>query len=920
MTTMKRNRLIFLLLSMIIVLLLSTAEAEAFLLTVNPTNGGDVTSMPQGIDCGGACSANFRDFSAVQLTATAFPGYGFVNWSGDCLGTGRTATVFMNRAKTCTANFVPCDFSFTPSDRIIPETGGDYTVAVSTTPFNCSWDAYADYSWIEITSGASGSGAGVIRYTVDPNTNDRIRQGYISLSEAETSFLITQEGPGSGYFQNPNTGTDSYGHIYKRFDMLMNWQDAETFCEGRGGYLATITDYFEQAFVYNNLVYGAIYDFHQCWLGGFQPAGSPDASVPWQWVTDEPWSYAQWYYDGNNPPIPLNDITGNQDSLLMLGDWAYGAWIDVNGALLRQSFVCEWTNLQHLLTVSKTGTGSGSVNSSEYPSPSIDCCSGACAPICSALYSPNTRVILNAIPDADSVFIGWSGACTGTGSCFVSMNNDKDVTAMFNLRQYTVSAQAGQGGSISPQSALVYHGDSAQFNITVNPGFSIASAAGCGGSLDGLTYYTGPITANCTVQVTFAVSEYTVSTSAGQGGAIAPASVQVTHGNTAQFTITSDTGYHLLFAGGCGALSESSLKAAAKKKKKGKVKALAVTTYTTGPITENCTVTATFELDTYTVTASAGPGGSISPSGATTVNHGGTPVFTVTPDPGYHITGVNGTCGGSLVGNTYTANSVTGDCTVQASFAANEYAVSTSAGPNGGISPASVQVLYGNTAQFTITPDTGYHIASVNGCGGALSESSLKASAKKKKKVKGKVKALAVSMYATGPIAENCTVTATFEIDTYTVTAEAGEGGSIDPSNITVNYGDTAQFTVTPDPGYHIVTVTGCGGSLDGNTYTTEPIAENCTVSSSFEAFITVTLLKSGNGNGAIIAQGLACEGNTCSGEYTHGTKVMVNVQPEAGFRVADVRIDGVPIGAMNTFTFKRLTGNHTVEIIFAPL
>ena len=360
--------------------------------------------------------------------------------------------------------------------------------------------------------------------------------------------------------------------------------------------------------------------------------------------------------------------------------------------------------------------------------------------------------------------------------------------------------------------------------------------------------------------------------------------------------------------------------AAAKKKKKGKVKALAVTTYTTGPITENCTVTATFELDTYTVTASAGPGGSISPSGATTVNHGGTPVFTVTPDPGYHITGVDGTCGGSLDGNTYTANSVTGDCTVQASFAANEYTVSTSAGPNGGISPASVQVLYGNTAQFTITPDTGYHVVSVNGCGGALSQSSLKAVAKKKKKGKGKVKALAASMYATGPITEICTVTATFEIDTYTVTAEAGEGGSIDPSNTTVNYGDTAQFTVTPDPGYRILTVTGCGGSLDGNTYTTGPITENCTVSSSFEAFYIVTILKSGNGNGAIIAQGLACEGNACSGEYTDGTRVMVNVQPEAGFRVADVRIDGVPIGAMNTLTFKRLTGNHTVEILFAPL
>ena len=157
-------------------------------------------------------------------------------------------TFFAVFLKSANVNAQCTTFTFTPSERTVAETGGDYTVAVSTTPFNCSWNAYADYSWIEITSGASGSGAGLIHYTVDPNTADRIRQGYISITETETSFLITQEGPGSGYFQNPNTGTDSYGHIYKRYDMLMNWQDAETFCEGRGGYLATITDDSEQSF------------------------------------------------------------------------------------------------------------------------------------------------------------------------------------------------------------------------------------------------------------------------------------------------------------------------------------------------------------------------------------------------------------------------------------------------------------------------------------------------------------------------------------------------------------------------------------------------------------------------------------------------------------------------------------------------
>ena len=112
-----------------------------------------------------------------------------------------------------------------------------------------------------------------------------------------------------------------------------------------------------------------------------------------------------------------------------------------------KSFICEWDELLYGLNVNKTGTGSGTVSSSESPSPYINCCSGACEPVCSAFYSPNTQVILNAAPDAYSTFIGWSGACTGAGQCNVSMDNDTDVTAMFNLRQYTVLTQANQGAA-----------------------------------------------------------------------------------------------------------------------------------------------------------------------------------------------------------------------------------------------------------------------------------------------------------------------------------------------------------------------------------------------------------------------------------------------------------------------------------------
>lgn len=73
-------------------------------------------------------------------------------------------------------------------------------------------------------------------------------------------------------------------------------------------------------------------------------------------------------------------------------------------------------------------------------------------------------------------------------------------------------------------------------------------------------------------------------------------------------------------------------------------------------------------------------------------------------------------------------------------------------------------------------------------------------------------------------------------VTTVTVTANAGTGGSISPTTQTVNVGATARFTVTPNAGYAIASVSGCNGSLSGAIYTTGPITQACTVSARFTA------------------------------------------------------------------------------------
>lgn len=85
------------------------------------------------------------------------------------------------------------------------------------------------------------------------------------------------------------------------------------------------------------------------------------------------------------------------------------------------------------------------------------------------------------------------------------------------------------------------------------------------------------------------------------------------------------------------------------------------------PLGVACDVGAVEVAPSYTVTPSAGANGTISPNTAQTVLHGGRVTFTLMPSGGY-AAGVGGTCGGSLIGNTFTTNAITADCSVDAQF------------------------------------------------------------------------------------------------------------------------------------------------------------------------------------------------------------------------------------------------------------
>jgi hypothetical protein len=108
------------------------------------------------------------------------------------------------------------------------------------------------------------------------------------------------------------------------------------------------------------------------------------------------------------------------------------------------------------LGVSLVGSGSGSVSS--LPS-GIKCGGGGSS--CSAQFTSGTVVHLYPLPvSAGSVFAGWSGACSGTGDCSVSLDADKVVTARFERvnPRLSVSFDGTGAGSVASSPAGIQCG------------------------------------------------------------------------------------------------------------------------------------------------------------------------------------------------------------------------------------------------------------------------------------------------------------------------------------------------------------------------------------------------------------------------------------------------------------------------------
>ncbi len=125
--------------------------------------------------------------------------------------------------------------------------------------------------------------------------------------------------------------------------------------------------------------------------------------------------------------------------------------------------------------------------------------------------------------------------------------------------------------------------------VAADVGYHIESVTGCDGRLSRplrvkpniATYVTGRLTTGCIVTATFAVNQFTVKPMVFPHGSIGPNTTQtVDYNNTTSFTVIPDPGYHIKHVRGCNGTLVNNI-------------------YTTGGISRDCVVTATFEIDRH---------------------------------------------------------------------------------------------------------------------------------------------------------------------------------------------------------------------------------------------------------------------------------------------------------------------------------
>ncbi len=421
-------------------------DGVSLTVNVSPAEGGSVTQDPAG--------PGYLYGDLVTLTPAPTTGWPFVEWTGDLTGTNTPAQITLEGSKTVTAVFAKDSVSLAVN--VSPAEGGSVTQ-----------DPAGPYVYGDVVQLTPVPAAGwhFVEWTGDLTGTDTPAQITLEGSKTVTAVfakdsvtLTVNASPAEGgsVTQDP-AGPYVYGDIVQLTPVpaagwhFVEWtgdltgpaQPASIALEGS----KTVTAVFAQDNVTletNIAVEGSGTVLIEL-VAEDAPANRLDAltfvygaTVRLTAIPATGWSFDHW----------TGDLSGatNPAILTLNGSKTVGVVFVKNSVTLAVNVV-----------------GNGAVTQTP-----------------NAPYAYGDVVQLTPVPAEGWEFSGWSGACSGSGACSITLNGSQEVTATFTQKEYTVKLLVIGRGAINatPLKATYHYGDTIHLQAVANQGIKFAGWSG----------------------------------------------------------------------------------------------------------------------------------------------------------------------------------------------------------------------------------------------------------------------------------------------------------------------------------------------------------------------------------------------------------------------------------------------------------
>ena len=503
-----------------------------------------------------------------------------------------------------------------------------------------------------------------------------------------------------------------------------------------------------------------------------------------------------------------------------------------------------------------------------------------------------TPAQLEALGDDDYLFLKFH--CYSDGDKWYPYIDGVSITVIPNP---TISAFATEeGGTISPSGdSQISYGASITYTITINTGYMIQAIFVDGSPVSNptTTYTFTDVTSDHTIEVIFQKVPVSINASIGfptteNGGNLVPNGVvSREYGDDQTFTFTPAVGWELDRVVVNGALTPT-----------------LDNTYTFYNITASSqSIEVFFKKQTYTISVSSGPNGTISPNGSFLRDYGESAVFTIAPESDeYEINmlTVNGLpIAIDRAATSYTLENISSNMTVNITFRRVTYSVNVSASGLGSVTPTGfITVNRGANLEFILTPlNQYYHVSRI-----LLNDIEVPKSEYENNR------------FSINNIQNAYTLEIFFDAITYRLITSASGPGTISPlGSFALLKGEDVFIALSPnDQNKEPIALVVNGELIDykDTVYLIDFIDNDYEIHAIFdEKSYTINAIADGGGV-------MTPVGNVRV--YINENQTF-NFEPWNGFQIDYVRVNGrlIELDAANSYTFRNVTANATIQVYF---